>query len=110
MPESVEEQLAEARETIARLNRRCQLAEAAVDAKVENFEKRSQKALRAFYFQRGVDFAIQWIAHGKDGSEKVRGMSTRECQVEVAPSVKCLMPEGHAGDHWAPFTNSANRE
>ena len=55
-------ELEEARATIKRLNRRCQLAEAAVEAKVEDFEKRSQKHLRAYYFAMGKEVAEQEVA------------------------------------------------
>lgn len=44
------------RETNTRLNRRLSIAEAAVDLKVEDFEKRSKRALRAHYFEQGREF------------------------------------------------------
>lgn len=43
-------ELVEARATIRRLNRRAQLAEAAVAMRVEQFEQRSKTALRSYYF------------------------------------------------------------
>lgn len=39
--------------TNKRLNRRAQLAEAAVNTKVEDFEKRSKRALRGYYYEMG---------------------------------------------------------
>lgn len=53
---TIEEELAEARATIRRLNRRCQRAEAALDTKVEKFEQRSCEGLRSYYYALGVDF------------------------------------------------------
>lgn len=51
--QSLADELTEARETIKRLNRRCQLAEAALEQKVETFEQRSKRALRAYYYNMG---------------------------------------------------------
>lgn len=50
------EALDEARATNTRLNRRVTLAEAAVDQKVESFEQRSKRSLRAHYFNRGREY------------------------------------------------------
>lgn len=47
---ATEAALDDARATVKRLNRRCQLAEAAVHTKVEDFNQRSKGALRNFYY------------------------------------------------------------
>jgi hypothetical protein len=58
-----DDELAKARETIKRLNRRCQLAEAAVNTKVEQFEQRSKPGLRSYYFQQGVEYRTDLDKH-----------------------------------------------
>jgi hypothetical protein len=47
--------LAEAHETIKRLNRRVQISEAAANLKVGEWNKRSKRAGRAYVYQLGVD-------------------------------------------------------
>jgi len=52
---AAEAQLQADRETITRLNRRCQLAEAAANLKVDEWGKRSTGQGRAYVFQLGKD-------------------------------------------------------
>jgi hypothetical protein len=51
----MEAELTMLRNTNGRLNRRCQLAEAAANLKVEEWDKRSKGAGRGYVFQLGID-------------------------------------------------------
>jgi hypothetical protein len=79
---TLEEQLTEARETIRRLNRRCQLAEAALNTKVEKFEQRSCEGLRHYYYALGVDFRNA-MEQGK-----------RSFSVDFAPFARLVAADG----------------
>lgn len=52
--DTAERERDEARDTVTRLNRRCQLADAAVNTKVEDWNKRSTGGLRNCFYDRAV--------------------------------------------------------
>lgn len=67
------DELQTARDTISRLNRRCQLAEAALNTKLDDFEKRGKPALRSHYWRAGYDAAVA------DQARKVKDQAHRCC-------------------------------
>ena len=57
--DSLRKELAEARETVRRLNRRCQIAEAAANLKVEDWGKRSTSQGRDYVFASGHRYGAE---------------------------------------------------
>ncbi len=98
-------------ETVKRLNRRCQIAEAAANLKVEEWDKRSKRAGRAYVFQLGLD-AGRAEARASEG---VRGMRSDEPALmirghgDIAQVVEALRAVGYRVDPEARASSEDGR-
>lgn len=88
--EVLETEKAAAKETITRLNRRCQIAEKAANTKVEEAEKRSKKGIRAYIFELGR-------IHGQQEAASRR----QQADADAATIAQLQAALSEALDEWA---------